>query len=327
MFLMSLIPLSVIVAFHDMAREAPRTLHTLSVKYQKGVSFADYEVIVVDVGSKPPLDEALVLSQGENFRLVRSPWASSPAAAINAAVRESSGEAVMVCIDGARMLTPGIMRFALAALRGFPNPLVATVSWHLGPQVQHESMLEGYDQAVEDRLLDSIDWRRNGYSLFTVSSLAQSSRAGWLGPIGESNCMAMQRDAWQHLGGYDERFISAGGGFVNPDFFNRAWGLLGPPVILFGEGTFHQFHGGVATNVPRVGRPLHSMAEEYRLLRGAPFTPVAQMTPAGRPTLLGGFHETSGTWLASAVESALHYPAAPTDQRGVLPPQANSSST
>jgi hypothetical protein len=40
--------LSVIVVFRDMAREAPRTLFTLSPQYQCGVDSDDYEVIAVD---------------------------------------------------------------------------------------------------------------------------------------------------------------------------------------------------------------------------------------------------------------------------------------
>lgn len=288
--------LSVIVAFHDMLREAPRTLHTLSVAHQRGVTADDYEVIAVDVGSEPPLDEALVVGQGPNFRLLHFPRDPSPAAAINAAVQASRGDAVMVCIDGARMLTPGVVRFALAALRGFANPLVATLAWHLGPKVQNESMLDGYDQAAEDRLLDSVDWRRDGYALFRIASLAQSSRVGWLGPVGESNCLAMRRAAWDRLGGYDERFRSPGGGLVNPDFLVRACGLLGPPVILLGEGTFHQFHGGVATNAPRAARPVRPMFDEYIAIRGRDFEP-----PTGQPTLLGGLPPEAVPWLAAAV--------------------------
>ena len=321
---MSRPPLSVIVAFHDMQREAPRTLHSLASGYQRGVTADDYEVLAVDVGSEPSLDAECVRAAGPRSRLLRFPRGPSPAAAINAAVAESRGDAVMVCIDGARILSPGVVRWALAALRAFAHPLVATVSWHLGPKVQHESMLEGYDQEAEDRLLDTIDWRQDGYKLFTISSLAQSSRAGWLGPIGESNCMAMRRDSWERLSGYDERFTSPGGGFVNPDFFNRACGLLGQPVILLGEGTFHQFHGGVATNVPRVGQPLKAMAEEYELLRGGPFT-AARI----QPTLLGGYHETTELWLARAAEAALAAVSPPGEAASQLaaPPQANSSST
>jgi hypothetical protein len=280
---MSCPQLSIVIAFHDMKREAPRTLHTLAASYQRGASAESYEVIAVDIGSQPPLDEAMVRSHGPNFRLLRSPRAPSPAAAINAAVRDTSAESVMVCIDGARMLTPGIVSFSLAALRGFGEALIATLSWHLGPKVQNVSMLEGYEQTIEDRLLATVDWQRNGYELFRIGCLAQSSLAGWLGPIGESNCLTLSRTAWDRLGGYDERFESLGGGFVNPDFYVRACAMLGPPVLLLGEATFHQFHGGVATNTPRYLRPLQAMAEEYFAIRGCQFAP-----PTAEPLLVGG---------------------------------------
>lgn len=290
--------LSVVVAFHDMQREAPRTLETLSPAYQQGVTAEQYEVIAVDIGSEPPLDEQLIPRASSRARLLRFPRVASPAAAINAAVRESAGDAVMVCIDGARMLTPGIVRLSLAALNGFPDSLVATASWHLGPKVQHESMLEGYDQVAEDRLLESVDWRRNGYALFRIASLAQSSMSGWLGPLSESNCVALRRQAWDHLGGYDERFVSPGGGLVNPDFFKRACRLLGRPLVLLGEGSFHQFHGGVATNVPRTSRPVKPMFEEYCLIRGENF-----VGPSAVPILLGGLPEFALPWLAKSLQA------------------------
>jgi hypothetical protein len=294
---MNTLPLSVIVAFHDMRREAVRTLFTLSSGYQRGVAPDDYEVIAVDVGSEPPLDEAVVRAQGSGFRLLRFPRTPSPAAAINAAVRESRGSAVMACIDGARMLSPGILRLTLAALRGFADPLVATASWHLGPKVQNESMLEGYDQAAEDMLLDTIDWRGDGYRLFRISCLAQSSRAGWLGPLAESNCVAMRRAAWERLDGYDEQFASPGGGLVNPDFYRRACDLLGPPVMLLGEGTFHQFHGGVATNAPRAHRPVRPMLAEYVAIRGRPF-----VAPPEPPILFGGLAADAVRWLDESLQ-------------------------
>ena len=43
--------LSVVVVFHNMRREAERTLHSLSRAYQRGVDDLDYEVIVIDNGS------------------------------------------------------------------------------------------------------------------------------------------------------------------------------------------------------------------------------------------------------------------------------------
>jgi glycosyltransferase involved in cell wall biosynthesis len=206
--------LSVIVVFHNMAREAPRTLFTLSAEYQFGVCPGDYEVIVVDAGSSAPLEQSFVKSFGENFKLVRSPAAPSPVGAINWAATLAQGDAIALCIDGARMLSPGILRLMFDAFTIRPDPLVATLAWHLGPKIQNESLLEGYDQMVEDQLLDSVDWRRDGYELFRISSLAASSKDCWFCPIGESNCLAVRRETWRRLGGLHEGFVSPGGGLV-----------------------------------------------------------------------------------------------------------------
>ncbi len=265
--------LSVIVVFHDMAREAPRTLHTLSPAYQRGVGPDDYEVVAIDNGSAVPLDAAFVEGFGPNFRLLRRPPSPSPTAAINDAVRRSRGAAVMVCIDGARMLSPGVVRTTLAAFRAFENPVVATLAWHLGPRIQNLSMLEGYNQAVEDRLLDSVDWRADGYELFRIACFAGSSAVGWFGSLSESNCLAVRRAAYESLGGFDERFQTPGGGLVNLDFYKRACEGLPELVLLLGEGTFHQFHGGVATNVPTAEHPWPRFHDEYLAIRHAPFAP------------------------------------------------------
>lgn len=295
--------LSIIVNFHDMGREAARTLQTLSCRYQRGVAEDAYEVIAIDHGSCTPLDEAMVRSHGPAFRLVThapDTVSPSPAAAINAAVADSAGDAVAICIDGARMLSPGIVRLMLMALDGFVDPVVATLGWHLGPTLQNQSMLAGYDQVVEDRLLDSIDWRRDGYDLFTVSCLAGSSAAGWFLPIAESNCLAMRRGTYERLGGFDERFHEAGGGLVGLDFYRRACAAASDLVLLLGEGTFHQYHGGVATNVPEDRHPYGRFHDEYVRLRGEAFVPPS--TPA---CYLGTVPPQCLPFLAISAERAL----------------------
>ena len=55
------------------------------------------------------------------------------------------------------------------------------------------------------------------------------------------------------------------------DFYREACRRLDPLVILLREGTFHQFHGGVATNVPWKDHPGSNFSREYELIRGRAF--------------------------------------------------------
>ena len=43
------------------------------------------------------------------------------------------------------------------------------------------------------------------------------------------------------------------------------------PIALLGEGTFHQFHGGVATNVPMSEHPWARYQAEYQAIYGHPW--------------------------------------------------------
>ena len=260
--------LSIIVIAFNMAREIPRTLHTLSQQYQRNVSADDYEVIVVDNGSSEPLQAEMVASFGPNFRLIRLAGSPSPAPAINFAVAQARGEAVSICIDGARMLTPGIVRLTLQALAIHSDPLISSIGLHLGPMLQNKSMLQGYNQQVEDALLDTVNWRQDGYELFRISCLAGSSQWGWFRPIAESNFVSVRRSSYARIGGFDERFITPGGGLVNLDFYRNGCEQLDQVVMLLGEGSFHQFHGGVATNTPKSEHPGPGFAAEYAEIRG-----------------------------------------------------------
>jgi glycosyltransferase involved in cell wall biosynthesis len=267
-----------------MQREAPRTLFTLSSEYQRNVTPDDYEVIAVDIGSTPPLSDTCPIDQfGRNFRIFHAADNPSPATAINEAARDAEGKAIAICIDGARMLSPKVVRHTIDALQMSKNPLVATLAWHLGPDVQNVSMERGYDQVEEDRLLSTIDWKSDGYELFRISSLAGSSGGGFFLPISESNFATVARTTWERLGGLEERFESPGGGLVNLDFYREACEICSDLIVLLGEGTFHQFHGGVATNVPMSKHPWKTFEQEYIRIRGKGFQP-----PKRRPIYLGG---------------------------------------
>jgi glycosyltransferase involved in cell wall biosynthesis len=233
-----------------MAREAPRTLYSLSSSYQREVNASEYEVVVVDNGSSTPLPEEIFKSSGENFRYFSyEPPSPSPVAAINFGAAKARADFLGLMIDGARLVTPGILRHAMMGLRMAPNPIVSTLSWHLGPDAQYRSVEKGYSHETEDDLLSRIDWRTNGYKLFDVSSLAGSSCEGFFRPLAESGCFFMPKRTFERLGGFDEKFDLPGGGLANLDIYERACKMPDAKLfIILGEGSFHQIHGGVSTN-------------------------------------------------------------------------------
>jgi hypothetical protein len=178
------------------------------------------------------------------------------------------------------------------AARLSPRAIVLTLGFHLGPEVQMKSVRDGYDQRAEDQLLERCRWTDDPYRLFEVSSLAGSSANGWLAPISESNAIFMRRELWRELGGFDERYITPGGGFANLDLLERAVGLPGCVVVtLLGEGTFHQVHGGVATNAP--GGIPKQFAAEYQAIRGRPYR-----QPAYETLYLGSIPASAQGWIA-----------------------------
>jgi len=272
--------MSVIVVFFDMKREAARTLFTLTTSYQQRIKDADFEVIALDNGSvRAPISAAFVQSFGSNFTHYRfSADVPSPVAALNFGARQATGRIIVIMVDGARMLSPRTLYYFSRAASLFDNPFVYTIGMHLGPQPQNISVEHGYNQQIEDQLLETVDWHRNGYSLFTISSVALSSGDGFFySKISESNCFAMRRDTYLGMGGFDERFRESGGGLANLDFFNRA--LERPdidPICLLGEASFHQFHGGIATNVPMRAHPWPRFAAEYEAIRGKPYATVTR---------------------------------------------------
>jgi hypothetical protein len=275
--------LSVVVTFHNMVREAARTLHTLSRGYQREIDDLAYEVIAIDSASTRPLPEADVCGMGDNFRYEYFQTASvSPVEAANRGVAHSTGEWVVVMVDGAHMLSPGVLAGFAAAGRAFGNPFIAAPPVHLGPGRQDRTAPAGYNQEQEDRLLGTIDWKADGYELFRVAGAPSDSSLGWFGCQFESNCFCLKRSAWQELGGFDARFQLRAGGLVNLDFFRRAVESPGLEyVLLLGEASFHQIHGWAPY-------PLREFHQEYESIRGRPYD-----RPRRRPVYLGSLSQQS----------------------------------
>lgn len=292
--------LSVVVNFFNNRREAKNTLHSLSRSYQLDAGNMPYEVIAIDNGSSLPLSKDEVRSFGAEFqyRYVQTN-SVSPAAAINAACRDARGDQLLVMIDGAHILSPGVFRLASSAFSMFPAPFLATISFHLGPKLQMDSVLEGYNQDVEDGLLVHSDWKNNGYRLFTVAGGIVGSNGGWFGGLWESGCYGMRKSDYLSMGGFDERFQSRGGGLVSLDFCQMALARRDLHyVMLLGEGTFHQFHGGVTSNAPMTQYPKEELYSEYARIRGRQFERVPR-----RPFFIGALPDEA-LHIASATAKA-----------------------
>ena len=268
------IDLSVVVIFHNLAREAERTLHTLSRRYQNGLDDVRYEVIAIDNGSDPEqrLTDDFVRSFGEEFRLVAlgDDADPSPNAALNLGMQMAKGANLAFMIDGAHLLTPGVLRYGLDGLGAYGPAIVATQQWYVGPGQQPEFVGEQYNQDIEDDLFANIEWPSDGYRLFEISHFI--GERDWLDGIIESNCLFTSRKLLEQVGGFDERFSMPGGGYTNLEIYERLGAHPGVKVVtILGEGSFHQVHGGITTNDGSVDdrrSKIFGYGDHYRDLRG-----------------------------------------------------------
>jgi cephalosporin hydroxylase len=207
-------------------------------------------------------------------------------------------------IDGAHVLTPGVLRHGMTGLTAYEPAVVAAVQWYVGPGQQPDVVGAGYDQSVEDGLFASIEWPVDGYRLFEIGHFITDGNRerDWLDGILESNCIFTSRERLEQIGGFDEAFSMPGGGYANLDLYERLATSPGVNVVtILGEGSFHQVHGGTTTNAPDPQErraELGRYDEHYRGLRGRPIkgpttpihhvgswtTPVARRTRARRLT-------------------------------------------
>jgi len=300
--------LSLVIVVYDMPDQAERTIQSLSIPYQRGVVAADYELLVVENESPNMLGAERAEAAGANVRYFahRDP-VPTPVGAANFGGRQARGSMIGLLIDGARMVTPGVVSNILAARRLGPDVVVSVPGYHIGEQRQQDAALEGYDEAAEAELLASIAWPDDGYRLFDIAVFSGTSRSGWFRPVHESNCLCLPRHLWEDLGGLSPQFVSPGGGHVNLDFYRRTFDHpRSVPVILFGEGTFHQFHGGVTTggtDGEERQAIIDGAFDEYERIRGEGFR-----QPTKRPILFGAMPDQAAPFLKHAAEMMIHRP-------------------
>lgn len=279
--------LSIIIIVYDMPLQAQRTLQSLTPQYQEGVSEGDYEVIVVENQSENNMDRDFLSTLPGNFTYhLRAEREPTPVHAINHGAGISRGRYICIMIDGARMVTPGVVKNILRGHRIQQRSVVTVPGYHIGAQLQQDAVENGYGVEEDQALIESIGWPLEGYRLFDIACFSGSCAPGFFRPNGESNCISVPRDIWAMLGGMDTRFNLRGGGLVNLDLYKRACEFPGSEhVMLMGEGTFHQFHGGVTTGGEAREvreRLINSMKAQYQEIRGEPY-----QSPQSTPVYLG----------------------------------------
>lgn len=233
-----------------MSAQLENTLLTLAPGYQQGVDKDDYEVIVLENNSNDSLSPDRVAALPDNFRYVlRDEPAVSPVYAVNEGFSLCRAPLICLMIDGARMVSPGIIHTALQAYTISQNAIVAVPGYHVGQEEQHLVAGEQDQAAYESGLLNSVDWRGNGYELFSISTFSGANRRGYLNPIMECNCLFASADNFAAIGHANTKFQLPGGGSINLHMY-RSLGMLPESefYVLPGEGSFHQYHGGVTTS-------------------------------------------------------------------------------
>jgi cephalosporin hydroxylase len=268
------VDLSVVVVFYNMRREAARTLHSLSRAYQRGIDDLEYEVIVVENGSAEAerLGDEFVRSFGPEFRYLDmgADATPSPTPALNRAIKAARGRSFALMIDGAHVVTPGVLKFGMAGLRCYEPAIVATQHWYVGPGQQPLMADQGYDQSYEDELFTAIEWPDDGYRLFEIGHFIGDR--DWFDGVLESNCLFVPRALLEQVGSFDDSFSMPGGGYANLDLWERLGSAPGVTMAtILGEGSFHQIHGGTTTNdVAHDDRrtKIFAYGEHYEELRG-----------------------------------------------------------
>ena len=281
--------LSIVIVAYKMPEQADKTLLSLSTTYQQGVNQDDYEILLVENHSERLLGKQRATRHAGNIRYFhRQETLSSPVPAINFAVSKARGQHVAIMIDGARMVTPGIVRQTLEAFRIAPHAAVSAPGYHIGHKLQQIAVNEGYNEEAEAQLLQSIQWPADGYRLFDIAVLSGSCMGGFFQANYESNFIALSVQKWQQLGGMDTRYNDFGGGNANLDLYKR---LLESPdtpfYLLYGEGSFHQFHGGVTTGTLKDERArIYKQLDDQDIaIRGE-----NRGAPTARPILYGEAH-------------------------------------
>jgi len=240
---------SFIIQSFDMKTEVPNTLLSVSPEYQK-FNKEEYEVILIQNPSSNNLTEKELDFFTGNLIFIQNEHNIPITKSINSAVKVANGENLIICIDGARILSPGILKYCSQAITLSHRAIVAFHGFHLGIFPQQKAISQKlYSKEDETNFLKEINFPNNPQALFFNASWAESSSNGYFHQMAESNCLMLPKTTYEKIGGFDERLNSLSGGLANLDLYNRVLEQRDHRLFfVLGEGSFHQYHGGDTTS-------------------------------------------------------------------------------
>jgi len=296
--------LAVVAVCYNMPGQVRNTLRSLLPAYQQQIDPESYRVRLMDNGSDHPLPEDHWRVWGNVEYEYTSPQAvtGNLAVALNRGVAATDSNLICLILDGACLMSPGLLHWGVELASLWPRTLVDVRCWHLGPKLQMQSRREGYTPQVEAQLLQSIGWPEPSYRLFDIS-VPLLPRGGFFGRSAESTCIFTSRQFFQELGGFDERYRQPGGGLAAADLFWRGASSAYRVFTLLGEAVFHQIHGGAATglNKDQHRGQFALWRDEYESLS----RPWRGSGPDYQPIVAGHVPSELRRWLGAAGDNPL----------------------
>lgn len=252
--------ITLVIAAYNIPQQIQRTLISCTPYYQN-IPANELEIIIIDNGSRVPLSKTDFKHFPSVSQVIRVEGQPSPVHGLNKGIEAAKFSNVGVMIDGAHMLSPGVLSNASSVLKMFERPVIDVPQYILGTVSQNLRPSDnGFEREATD--LKDLGWPEIGYSLFDYAVMPGEQIAK--NPINaiESNCLISSKGVFKDCGAYDERFDEAGAGLANIEIFSR---LTNNPnnkfVSLAGEGTFHQDHHGTTTSVSSTERD--ALVQQY----------------------------------------------------------------
>jgi Sulfotransferase domain len=239
--------LSVIVVVDRMTEQVLNTIYSLSSHHQQEVTEQDYEIVVVEIPSDRPLDENRLYKMGSNVRyFLQDEKSKSVALAVKMGMRLVHSKFISVITNEAIVVTPGVVRATLDAIKISGDAVIAVPAYHIGPP--KDLNLSDHKKARTTDLLKLIKWKEDGYRLFDLAFLSRSSNKGsvYLN-MAECGFLTFPKRLSNVIDVTNNSNLE-GSDFTNLKIFNRACEQKDTPIYLaLFEGAFgqHQDTGSI----------------------------------------------------------------------------------